>query len=72
VELNLLTGQYPNGIIVNNSAPARPTKTVSVRLEQQNPEVRDALVALTGQDFGYQEKTWKTWWLTTQQNAVKK
>ena len=34
----------------------------------QNPAVRDALASLTGQDFGYDQQSWKRW-LATQRKT---
>lgn len=63
VEAALRTGQYPFGVIVLPPAGV-PQKFRIVRVQAQipNTEVRAALVKLTGQDFGYDERTWKLWW----------
>ncbi|MEX0704478.1 MAG: HEAT repeat domain-containing protein [Planctomycetales bacterium] len=64
LEAMLLAGQLPNGVIVLPSQPAVPvrTKVVTVRVNQQNPEVLTALQRLAGQDFGYDARTWQLWW----------
>lgn len=45
------------------SQPAPPVPMIPrpVRVSTPNPEVRDALVALTGRDFGYNTSAWKRW-----------
>ena len=37
-------------------------ETVRILRHEQNPDVLDALAKLTGQNFGYDEATWKAWW----------
>ncbi len=55
------TGQM-NPPIIAPSGDQLPKKTVTVRVEHQNSEVRDALEKLTQQDFGYDKRTWGLWW----------
>lgn len=63
VEVALRTGQYPFGVIVLPPAGLPPKfRVVRVQAQIPNAEVRAALVKLTGQDFGYDERTWKLWW----------
>lgn len=64
VEARLLAGGYPNGVIVNDVQGPKATRTVSVRVDQQNPEVLTALQKLTEADFGYNQRSWKLWWLS--------
>jgi hypothetical protein len=45
-----------------------PKRLVTVRVEQQNVEVLDALSKLTHQNFGYDRRTWILW-LTAQKNS---
>ena len=64
VELGLRAGAYPNGVIVQPPAGSAPVRTRPVRVKRtwENPEVRAALNALTGADFGFDEAAWMTWW----------
>ncbi|MCA8987674.1 MAG: HEAT repeat domain-containing protein [Planctomycetaceae bacterium] len=36
----------------------------TVRIDQKNPEVLEALRELTDADFGFDERTWRLWWLS--------
>ncbi|MEX0718650.1 MAG: HEAT repeat domain-containing protein [Planctomycetaceae bacterium] len=60
----LLSGQFPNGVIVmpNQPAPQVRTRVVTVRVNQQNPETLTALQKLTGENHGYDARTWQLWW----------
>lgn len=71
VEAALRTGQYPFGVVVLPPAGV-PQKFRVVRVQAQipNAEVRAALVKLTGQDFGYHERTWKLWWAAEGQSLL--
>ncbi len=65
VESALRTGQLPQGAVFLNSpngADNTLTRTVLVRVEHQNVEVRATLLKLTQQDFGYDERLWHLWW----------
>lgn len=64
VELMLRTGQFPDGVIINQPQTPRVKKTVTLRVNQQNPEALAALQRLTGENFGYNERTWKLWWVS--------
>jgi hypothetical protein len=55
-------GASPGGLSVGGS-----TKVLVENL--RNPEVLDALVALTGANFGYDSQAWK-YWMTSQQKAA--
>lgn len=63
IELMLRTGQFPNGVIIHNPQgnPHARTKIVRVRRDHQNSEVLAALQKLTGESFGYDERTWRLW-----------
>ena len=58
----LLTGQYPNGINVQQSGPQPSVKWVTIHRPQQNLEVLEALRKLTLQDFGFDKRAWRLWW----------
>jgi hypothetical protein len=61
VELALRSGQI-NGVIVHQpNQMKRPPKIVTVNRDEQNREVLAALQKITGQNFGYNERTWKLW-----------
>lgn len=62
IEGALRTGQLPYGAVVVPPRRATRTKTVTVKRSERNPEVRETLKTLTGQDFGYDERTWTLWW----------
>ncbi len=62
VAAGLLTGQYPNGVIIDTSnSPPPLMQTVDVSRDEQNPEVLSALEHLTGQSFGYDKAAWRIW-----------
>lgn len=65
VELMLRTGQLPYGAVVVPSGlpgPDTQSKVVMVRQDQRNEAVLAALQRITGEDFGYDERTWHLWW----------
>lgn len=63
VAAGLLTGQYPNGVIIDRSNQPPPrTRIVTVQREEKNPEVLAALESLTGEQHGYDEHMWRLWW----------
>lgn len=64
VELLTRTGQLPYGAIVIPPPGQRQTRTVTIKGDVRNPEVLDALQAITGQNFGYSKGEWQEWWAT--------
>jgi len=69
IELQLRTGQLPNGVIVippRELAPRR-TRLVTVTQDHQNAQALAALTALTGESFGFDKRAWGMWWATRQQ-----
>jgi hypothetical protein len=63
VAAGALLGQYPNGLILDNSRMSpRPVRYVTVRRHERNPEVLAALENLTGQSLEYDEAAWRLWW----------
>ncbi len=63
IQAALLTGvMSPDNIILPPGAQSFHWETVNVA--QQNPEVLEALKSLTEADFGFDERTWKLWWLS--------
>lgn len=65
IEAGLRTGQYPNGVIVLNGPgppPEASTRPVTVNYTHQNAEVLSALQKLTGNNFGFDKRTWKLYW----------
>ena len=73
IELQLRTGQLPYGVIVKKfpMVADRQTRLITVQRDHKNREVLSALVKLTGQNFGYDERTWKLWW-TAERNSAEK
>lgn len=70
VEGALRTGQLPYGAVVVPPRGATRTKTVTIKRDERNPEVRGTLKELTGQDFGYDERTWRLWWAAQQSGGI--
>jgi len=61
IEAMMRTGQLPYGVqVYSDRKPI--TQMVNVSMAQENMEVLDALVSITGQNFGYNERTWQLWW----------
>lgn len=69
IEAGLRTGALPYG--VNVVEPHRPVrmKTVTVAVNHENPEVLAALRRITGESFGYDERTWRLWWAAKKNGA---
>ncbi len=61
-----LTGQYPNGINVQQSGPKPSVKWVTILRPTQNIEVLEALRKIAHQDFGYDKRGWRLWWQSQQ------
>ncbi|WP_437193991.1 HEAT repeat domain-containing protein [Planctomicrobium sp. SH527] len=61
VEIAARTGQLPYGVIQNPTTPI-VMQRVTVSEDLKNPTVLEALVKLTGQDLGYNERDWHVWW----------
>ncbi len=67
IEAGLLAGRYPNGVIVLPSQqPPVVMRTLSVKHVHQNEAVLLALQKITQQNFGYNERLWRLWWASTQ------
>ena len=71
LELRMRAGQFPDGVIIQQSGIPPLTRTVVVEREHQNPEVRGALRKLTGQHFGYDKRVWRLWWAREKSGAAK-
>jgi HEAT repeat protein len=54
--------QSGGAIVRTPTNPHARVKWVNVKYDVRNAEVLTALVKLTGQDFGYDERTWRLWW----------
>jgi HEAT repeats len=66
----LRAGQLPFGVILENPDPPRlPKKPVIVVRNEENNSVLMALSTLTGENFGYDKKSWRRW-LTLQQSGA--
>ena len=57
----LMTGMISPDAIIPARTPVRIQHWKTVRLDQQNPEVLEALREMTQVDFGYDKRTWKLW-----------
>lgn len=57
----LATGALPNGVTVVDTTAIVRTKIVPISVNQENPEVLAALRKITGESFGYDERTWRLW-----------
>lgn len=67
IEAGLLSGRYPNGVIVLPSQqPKIRMRTVSVKYSHQNEAILLALQKISKQNFGYNERLWRLWWASTQ------
>ncbi len=72
IEAGLRTGMF-NGAVVNDpGAASRPTKTVTVSVNHENPQVLSALQKITGKNFGFNERTWALWFQAQQAGLVSK
>jgi len=58
------TGQLPYGAIILQPNRPRTTRVVTIKADVKNAEVLDALKKLTGQDFGYNKRSWEVWYQT--------
>jgi len=67
VEAMLRTGQLPYGFHYIDGSPPPPVRirTVTIKHDHKNVEVLETLRQLTGQDYGYDERTWRLWWAST-------
>lgn len=73
VELAIRTGQLPQGAVMAppvGGGIAIPRKTVVVTVNQPNQEALSTLQKLTGQNFGFDERTWKLWWAAEKNGAT--
>mgnify|MGYP002623816553 CR=1 FL=1 len=69
VEMQLRTGQLPYGVNVQRAplpGDELRTRSVPIQRHEQNPEVLAALVHFTGQNHGYDKRTWRLWWASRQ------
>lgn len=67
ISLLLATGQLPYGVQVQQMLPPgaglmKGKKTTVVEKDEENPAVLSALQRLTGQNFVYDERQWRTWY----------
>lgn len=62
IAAGVLTGQYPNGINVQQAGPKPSVKWVTILRPTQNLEVLEALRRISHQDFGYDKRAWRLWW----------
>ena len=69
IDLMLRTGQLPDGVIVLTPPGTTRTKLVTVSYDHRNKEVLSLLRALTEEDFGYDERTWRMWYRAEKHGA---
>lgn len=69
IELLLATGQLPQGVRVDYPATPVRMKEITYEKDERNASVLGALSLLTGQDFGYDESTWRKWFNAQKNNA---
>ena len=58
----LATGQLPYGVQVNTPLAPPRTKEIPVERDEENPDVLNALTLLTGENFGFDEPAWRSWY----------
>ncbi|MDQ3330139.1 MAG: HEAT repeat domain-containing protein [Planctomycetota bacterium] len=69
IALALRAGALPNGVfVVDPTQPVR-TRLVTVTVNEENPEVLSALRTITGESFGFDERTWRLWWTAKKNGA---
>ncbi|MCA9111068.1 MAG: hypothetical protein KDA52_14040 [Planctomycetaceae bacterium] len=56
------TGQLPYGAVVIPPPGGTVTKSTTVTRTERNVEVLEALKTLSGENFGFDERTWQLWW----------
>lgn len=56
-------------VVLPSQNPVGKVRWVRVKYDHRNAEVHDALVKLTGRDFGYDERTWRLWWGSRKANG---
>ncbi|MEZ6051543.1 MAG: HEAT repeat domain-containing protein [Planctomycetaceae bacterium] len=62
VEGLMRTGQLPYGAVVIPPPGGTVTKSTTVTRTERNVEVLEALKTLSGENFGFDERTWQLWW----------
>lgn len=61
----LRSGQFPNGVIINNPQSQIKTKIITVKYRHNNRPVLAALERLSGASFGYSKRDWRLWLAST-------
>lgn len=70
VDLALRAGALPHGVrVVDLSQPPVQTRLVTLSVNEENPEVLAALQKITGESFGFDERTWRLWWAAKKNGA---
>ena len=62
IAIALRTGNLPYGVNVTGAGPIYRMRTVTIRVNQENQEVLDALQKISGESFGFDERIWQQWW----------
>ncbi|MBX3439560.1 MAG: HEAT repeat domain-containing protein [Planctomycetaceae bacterium] len=69
VEFLARTGQLPYGAVVLPPPGRTVTKSTIIKRREENMEVLGALKNLTGQDYGFDQRSWGLWWAASQNGA---
>jgi hypothetical protein len=74
VEIAIRTGQLPQGAVMAPPIGGIPVqrKTTTVTVNQPNQDSLTTLQKLTGQNFGFDERTWRLWWAAEKTTGAKK
>lgn len=69
IAVALRTGALPYGVEIVEPNKVVRWKTVMISVNHENPEVLAALRKITGQSFGFDERTWRLWWAAKKNGA---
>lgn len=69
VEALARTGQLPYGAVVLPTPGTTVTRSTIIKRREHNVEVLNALKQLTGQEFGFDQRTWRLWWAANQNGS---
>ncbi len=72
IEALLATGQLPYGVQVEAPMNSARAKEVTYEKDQENESVLTALTIISGENFGYDEPTWRRWYNSRKNAAAAK
>lgn len=58
----IASGQVPPSALSQGTGPPERVRVVTIKYDHQNAEVLATLQRMTGESFGYEERTWNLWW----------